>query len=57
MIKITCTNVQREIICKALGDYDFCPCVDLGLEDPDGETCSLSCEECLKTKIDWRIEE
>ena len=54
---ITCTNHQREIICNALGDYDFCPCVDLGLEEPDGETCSLSCEECLKNKIDWRIEE
>ena len=58
-MQIICTEYQQNILCEALtGCGIICPAEALGVEVEDlPEICRMSCEECLKDRLDWRIEE
>lgn len=61
-MQIICTKYQQQILLDALSGGGLtcsgfcCPAESLGCDDlPD--VCRMSCEECLKDRLNWRIEE
>lgn len=61
-MQISCTKYQQDILVDALANNALsssgmiCPAEALGIDDlPD--ICRMSCEECLKDRLNWRIEE
>ena len=56
-MQIICTEHQQLIFLDALYSSGIiCPAEALGIDDlPD--VCRMSCEECLKDRLNWRIEE
>ena len=56
-MQIICTEYQQMILLDALSSSGIiCPAEALG-EDDLPEVCRMSCEECLKDRLNWRIEE
>lgn len=56
-MKIICTEYQQQILLEALTSSGIiCPAEALGVDDLP-EICRMSCTECLKDKLNWRIEE
>lgn len=56
-MQIICTEYQQMILLDALlNSFAICPAEALGMDDlPD--VCRISCTQCLKDRLDWRIEE
>lgn len=56
-MQIICTKYQQLILLDALSSSGIiCPAESLGIDDLP-EVCRMSCEECLKDRLNWRIEE
>ena len=56
-MQITCTKYQQHILLEALSNSGYlCPAEVLGIDDLP-EICRMSCEECMKDRLNWRIEE